>query len=252
MITFVGIVLINTILLRNTNSKNVCFIPYDNFDTKKNKMENNNNNNKLDENNNKLNDNIVMTKEKRKLDIDNEVDVNKNESTIKKIKIELSSSNDIKKVEIKNKEEIKKEDKEKINKEDKEEINKEDNSKSINENIKGDDIKEEKSIDIISLNDDIDDCLLSLGPTNEFELNQRYDIFCNDKFNTIFCKCDNCKKLYKKYNINFLIEDDLTYEPEEDDDLDGTLFERGVKVLNHASRVPLIECISGYNKLKDK
>jgi len=32
--------------------------------------------------------------------------------------------------------------------------------------------------------------------------------------------------------------------------IEGTLFERGVKVLNHASRVPLIECISGYNKLK--
>ena len=40
-----------------------------------------------------------------------------------------------------------------------------------------------------------------------------------DKFNTIFCKCNRCKELYKKNNINFLIEDDLTYEPEEDDDL---------------------------------
>lgn len=100
--------------------------------------------------------------------------------------------------------------------------------------------------------DEDNDCLLSLGSVNESDLHQKYDVFCNDKFNTIFCKCNRCKEMYKKLNIDFLIEDDLTYEPEEDDDLDGTLFERGVKVLNHASRVPLIECISGYNKLKDK
>ncbi|ORX50286.1 hypothetical protein BCR36DRAFT_583422 [Piromyces finnis] len=108
---------------------------------------------------------------------------------------------------------------------------------------------DENPVDVV--NDD-EECLLNLSSMNEFELNQRYDVFCNDKFNTIFCKCNNCKEEYIKNNLNFLIEDDLTYEPEEDDDLDGTLFERGVKVLNHASRVPLIECISGYNKLKDK
>ncbi|OUM61731.1 hypothetical protein PIROE2DRAFT_62320 [Piromyces sp. E2] len=167
-------------------------------------------------------------------------DANNNENTIKKLKTESKENTN----QIKSNEAGLKGDN----------INKKD-IKSNNTNIiKKEDNKNEKHIDVVNINDDDDDddCLLNISSLNEKELNQRYDIFCNDKFNTIFCKCNRCKEIYKNNNINFLIEDDLTYEPEEDDDLDGTLFERGVKVLNHASRVPLIECISGYNKLKDK
>ncbi|ORX81030.1 hypothetical protein BCR32DRAFT_293481 [Anaeromyces robustus] len=218
--------------------KKICFIPYKNIN-KNDNLNNVNNENSL--NNNTVND-------KRKFD---EMNMNTNNiiadtnSSVKKIKIE-SDINTNTKQKINNNE---------ITPENQNLNEKTDKNLSNDTDIKNNEKKSvEKLIDIEKLeeDDDDDDCLLSLSSINEEEQNQRYDVFCDNKFNTIFCKCNRCKEMYKKRNISFLIEDDLTYEPEEDDDLDGTLFERGVKVLNHASRVPLIECISGYNKLKDK
>lgn len=212
--------------------KKICFIPYINDDNRNTENDDNNTNNKIKNNDS---DNKPLNEKRKKDQIEDTSNIN----ITKKIKIESELLNTNNKVITKNE-------------------NSETPDFQINNTINSiknevdDDRREDKLIDIVNCDDDDDDCLLSLGPTSHSELNQRYDIFCNDKFNTLFCKCNRCKEIYRKNNINFLIEDDLTYEPEEDDDLEGTLFERGVKVLNHASRVPLIECISGYNKLKDK
>jgi len=208
--------------------KNICFIPYKNDDNIQN-INSENAKRKFDETN--INNDEINKKIKTESN-DNEIK--------EQIKFKMNENNSDNKTIVQS--DIKNKTNENLN-----EI------KLINVINNNEDKNKQKPIDVVNDNDDDDsDCLLSLGSVNKTDLNQRYDIFCNDKFNTIFCKCSHCKKMYNKLNINFLIEDDLTYEPEEDDDLDGTLFERGVKVLNHASRVPLIECISGYNKLKDK
>jgi len=166
--------------------KKICFIPYKNI----NIIDNNNSNNENSINN--------VINDKRKFDEMNVNTNNKIEDTVKKIKTE-SNNNITQEIKVEN-----------------QNLNEKIDKISSNNNEKKD---VEELIDIEKLEEDDDDCLLSLSSINETELYQRYDVFCDDKFNTIFCKCNRCKEMYKKRNISFLIEDDLTYEPEEDDDL---------------------------------
>jgi len=125
--------------------KKICFISYNKDDNTN--SEDNSNINKLE----KSQPNIEKINEKRKID---QIEDTNNANTTKKIKIESESELEDSK---------------------REDIKKNDNSEKHIENK-----KEDKLIDIINCNDDDDDdCLLSLGPTSESDLNQRYDMFCN-------------------------------------------------------------------------
>ncbi|CAG8632283.1 6875_t:CDS:10 [Funneliformis caledonium] len=78
------------------------------------------------------------------------------------------------------------------------------------------------------------------------------DLFCVQGWRDELCRCSKCIELYKKHQIEFILNVEETYEPPEDDDAQKSLFDCGMKALNQMDRVAAIEGILAYNQFKDE
>ncbi|CAH1762452.1 5617_t:CDS:2 [Entrophospora sp. SA101] len=107
--------------------------------------------------------------------------------------------------------------------------------------------KEEKSI--VTDNDDaIDDN----KPDDSDKLTCKLEKWNNAVVNVINGAGDSqCMNIYKQYNIEYILQEEETYEPPKDDDESQTsIFESGMKILNQMDRVSAIEGAIAFSKLK--
>ncbi|CAG8704269.1 9335_t:CDS:2, partial [Ambispora leptoticha] len=61
-----------------------------------------------------------------------------------------------------------------------------------------------------------------------------------------------CKQLYHQYQIEFILQEEETFEPAQDDDASTSLFDSGMKLLTQMDRVTAIEGLIAYNKMRDE
>ncbi|KAL1921326.1 uncharacterized protein VTP21DRAFT_11042 [Calcarisporiella thermophila] len=80
----------------------------------------------------------------------------------------------------------------------------------------------------------------------------RVDLFLKEGWRSTLCQCDECKILYKRQNIEFLLGEEQTYEPELDKDRGVSLLEAGMNQLSRMDRIQAIEGAIAYNKLRDQ
>ncbi|KAJ8654807.1 hypothetical protein O0I10_009528 [Lichtheimia ornata] len=76
----------------------------------------------------------------------------------------------------------------------------------------------------------------------------RVELFFNDGWREKLCQCDTCKKAFVENGIEFLLSEEDTFEPEQDEDAGKSLLEIGMEQMNHMDRVQAIEGIIAYKK----
>ncbi|CDH61415.1 e3 ubiquitin-protein ligase ubr7 [Lichtheimia corymbifera JMRC:FSU:9682] len=76
----------------------------------------------------------------------------------------------------------------------------------------------------------------------------RVELFFNDGWREKLCQCDTCKKAFVENGIEFLLSEEDTFEPEQDEDAGKSLLEMGMEQMNHMDRVQAIEGIIAYKK----
>ncbi|CAG8721416.1 6753_t:CDS:10, partial [Acaulospora morrowiae] len=78
------------------------------------------------------------------------------------------------------------------------------------------------------------------------------DLFCIQGWRDELCRCAKCMDLYKKHHIEFILQEEETYEPPQDDEAQTSLFDSGMKLLTQMDRITAIEGAIAYAKLKDE
>ncbi|RHZ44123.1 hypothetical protein Glove_757g17 [Diversispora epigaea] len=86
---------------------------------------------------------------------------------------------------------------------------------------------------------------------NEIHSNKktRSDVQC---WRDELCRCSKCLNLYKQYQIEFILQEEETYEPPQDDNARTSLFDSGMKLLTQMDRITAIEGAIAYAKLRDE
>ncbi|GAA5810144.1 hypothetical protein MFLAVUS_003563 [Mucor flavus] len=75
------------------------------------------------------------------------------------------------------------------------------------------------------------------------------EIFLQDGWRQGLCKCLKCVQDYKSNNIEYLLVEEKTFEPEEDEDAGKSLLEVGMEQLQRVDRVQALETLMAYKKL---
>ncbi|KAI8971638.1 hypothetical protein BDF20DRAFT_915419 [Mycotypha africana] len=75
------------------------------------------------------------------------------------------------------------------------------------------------------------------------------ELFLQDEWRQGLCKCKECAHAYKDNNVEFLLQEEETYEPEEDEDSKKSLLQIGMEQLQHVDRVQVIESLMAYKTL---
>ncbi|KAG9287366.1 hypothetical protein G9A89_023738 [Geosiphon pyriformis] len=78
------------------------------------------------------------------------------------------------------------------------------------------------------------------------------DIFCVEGWRDELCRCVKCMKLYKQYQIEFILQEEDTHEPPKDESAQTSIFDSGMKILTQMDRVTAIEGLIAYNKMRDE
>ncbi|KAI9334455.1 hypothetical protein BD770DRAFT_432272 [Pilaira anomala] len=74
------------------------------------------------------------------------------------------------------------------------------------------------------------------------------EIFLQDGWRDGLCKCVKCVEDYKTNNVEYLLAEEKTYEPEEDEDAGKSLLEIGMEQLQRLDRVQALEGLRAYTK----
>lgn len=77
------------------------------------------------------------------------------------------------------------------------------------------------------------------------------EIFLQEGWREGLCKCATCKEGYKASNVEFLLTEEKTHEPEEDEDAGKSLMEVGMEQLQRVDRVQALESLLAYKTLAD-
>ncbi|KAI9469703.1 MAG: hypothetical protein EXX96DRAFT_491758 [Benjaminiella poitrasii] len=75
------------------------------------------------------------------------------------------------------------------------------------------------------------------------------EIFMQENWRDGLCKCTKCLEDYKTNNVEFLLTEEKTYEPEEDEDAGRSLLEIGMEQLQRVDRIKAIESLMAYKSL---
>ncbi|KAI9314723.1 hypothetical protein BX666DRAFT_1962790 [Dichotomocladium elegans] len=78
---------------------------------------------------------------------------------------------------------------------------------------------------------------------------ERVDMFLREGWRSELCRCDKCKAAYSTHAINFLLEEEETYEPEKDEDAGRSLEDIGMEQMMRMDRVKALESIIAYQTL---
>ncbi|CEP08006.1 hypothetical protein [Parasitella parasitica] len=75
------------------------------------------------------------------------------------------------------------------------------------------------------------------------------EVFLQDNWRQNLCRCTKCVQEYKTHNVEFLLEEEATVEPENDEDIGKSLLEIGMEQLQRMDRVQAIESIRAFQTL---
>ncbi|EPB89142.1 hypothetical protein HMPREF1544_04009 [Mucor circinelloides 1006PhL] len=75
------------------------------------------------------------------------------------------------------------------------------------------------------------------------------EIFLQDDWRQGLCKCVQCMEDYKAHQVEYLLEEETTVEPENDEDAGKSLLEVGMEQLQRMDRVQAIESVRAFQTL---
>ncbi|KAI9271964.1 putative zinc finger in N-recognin-domain-containing protein [Sporodiniella umbellata] len=75
------------------------------------------------------------------------------------------------------------------------------------------------------------------------------ELFLQDAWRQDLCRCEKCLEAYKAKGIEFLLEEETTFEPEEDQDASKSLLDIGMEQLQRMDRVKALESLMAYQHL---
>ena len=85
---------------------------------------------------------------------------------------------------------------------------------------------------------------------------ERFDMFLAHGFRESICMCEECKPRWKR--LPFVVAEEETYDPPDDDDVDGasgtsasSSYERALAALGHLPRDRMLDSLRAYQKLRD-
>ncbi|KAI8875617.1 hypothetical protein K501DRAFT_263530 [Backusella circina FSU 941] len=77
------------------------------------------------------------------------------------------------------------------------------------------------------------------------------EIFLQEGWRDGLCKCQNCMNSYRDSGLEWLLIEEKTHEPEEDEDAGKSLFEIGMEQLQRVDRVKALESLMAYKTLSE-
>ncbi|KAI8334585.1 hypothetical protein BC941DRAFT_503946 [Chlamydoabsidia padenii] len=78
------------------------------------------------------------------------------------------------------------------------------------------------------------------------------ELFLEEGWREKLCRCKKCGPRYKADNIEFILQEETTIEPEEDEDAGKSLLEIGMEQLSRMNRVEALDGLRMYQNLWDQ
>ncbi|KAI8330137.1 hypothetical protein BD560DRAFT_416474 [Blakeslea trispora] len=75
------------------------------------------------------------------------------------------------------------------------------------------------------------------------------EMFLQDRWRDSLCRCDKCLEAYKLHEVDYLLGEEETYEPEEEADTGKSLLDVGMEQLQRIDRVQVLESLMAYRSL---
>ncbi|KAF8937266.1 hypothetical protein BGZ58_002996 [Dissophora ornata] len=110
----------------------------------------------------------------------------------------------------------------------------------------GDDSKRNKR-----LKEDADTCKLLQQPRDIYA-DQEMNLFATEGWRDLLCQCADCMVLYTKENVAFILGEEPIYEDEEDDEVETSIMEGGMKRLSEMNRAEAMDGMLAYNTMRDE
>ncbi|RUP47576.1 hypothetical protein BC936DRAFT_145573 [Jimgerdemannia flammicorona] len=86
----------------------------------------------------------------------------------------------------------------------------------------------------------------------EYAIGGGVGLFLKEGWRTGLCRCSKCAKSFADNHVEFLLQEEKTYEPEEDEDAGMSLHDGGLKQLQRMDRVQALEGLTAYNKMAEQ
>ncbi|RUS13732.1 hypothetical protein BC937DRAFT_94867 [Endogone sp. FLAS-F59071] len=86
----------------------------------------------------------------------------------------------------------------------------------------------------------------------EYTRDGQVDLFLKEGWRSGLCTCGKCSKAFTDNHVEFLLQEEKTYEPEEDEDAGMSLHDGGLQQLQRMDRVQAIEGMMAYNKMAEQ
>ncbi|CAO3609670.1 unnamed protein product [Cunninghamella blakesleeana] len=78
------------------------------------------------------------------------------------------------------------------------------------------------------------------------------ELFLKDGWRDGLCRCEKCLNKYIDHKIEFLLKEEITIEPEEDEDAGKSLLEVGTEQISRLDRATVLESIHAYQLLSNQ
>ncbi|KAI8147220.1 hypothetical protein BJV82DRAFT_598212 [Fennellomyces sp. T-0311] len=78
------------------------------------------------------------------------------------------------------------------------------------------------------------------------------ELFLNEGWRSKLCQCKECAVAFKEHKIEFLLSEEETFEPEEDEDAGKSLMDAGMEHIMRMDRVQAMESIMAYKALSSQ
>ncbi|KAJ3020072.1 hypothetical protein HKX48_001378 [Thoreauomyces humboldtii] len=77
------------------------------------------------------------------------------------------------------------------------------------------------------------------------------DLFCSNGWRSTLCRCPNCLVMYAEQKIGFVISEEETWEPEDDENADASPHDIGLDKLNRMKKEDAINGVLAYQTMRD-
>lgn len=94
-------------------------------------------------------------------------------------------------------------------------------------------------------------CKLEIQPKDAYP-DQEVNLFATEGWRDLLCQCPACLALYTKENVTFIIGEEAIYEDEDNEDVESSILESGMKKLNEMDRVQMMDGMLAYSKMRDE
>lgn len=99
--------------------------------------------------------------------------------------------------------------------------------------------------------DSVSLCKLELQPDDAYP-EQELNLFATEGWRDLLCQCPSCLALYTKEKVSFILGEEAIYEDDEDEDVESSILESGMKKLNEMDRVQMMDGMLAYSKMRDE